>query len=143
MIALLVVHLPSNSGHELGLRTEIAIIIDRYNLAKSRNQLTVMLEFINSWLGRHPEQIKAKVEIYTWQTCPFCIRAKLLLWWKGVQYNEYKIDGDEAARSAMAQRANDRRTVPQIFINNQHIGGCDDLYALDSKGKLDSLLAQS
>ena len=99
-----------------------------------------MLEFINSWLGRHPEQIKAKVEIYTWQTCPFCIRAKLLLLWKGVQYNEYKIDGDEAARSTMAQRANNRQTVPQIFINNQHIGGCDDLYALDSKGELDSLL---
>lgn len=102
-----------------------------------------MLEVINSWLGRHPEQIKAKVEIYTWQTCPFCIRAKLLFWWKGVQYQEYKIDGDEAARSAMAQRANGRRTVPQIFINNQHIGGCDDLYGLNGKGELDLLLAQS
>ena len=102
-----------------------------------------MFEFINSLLGRHPEQIKAKVEIYTWQTCPFCIRAKLLLRWKGVKYEEYKIDGDEAARNAMAQRANSRRTVPQIFINNQHIGGCDDLYALDSKGELDLLLAQS
>ena len=102
-----------------------------------------MLEIINSWLGRHPEQIKAKVEIYTWQTCPFCIRAKLLLWWKGVQYNEYKIDGDEAARNAMAQRANGRRTVPQVFINNQHIGGCDDLYGLNSQGELDLLLVQS
>jgi glutaredoxin 3 len=107
------------------------------------NQLTVMLQFINSLLSRHPEQIKAKVEIYTWQTCPFCLRAKLLLWWKGVEYQEYKIDGDEVARSAMAQRANGRRTVPQIFINNQHIGGCDDLSALNSKGQLDSLLAQS
>ncbi|GAB4195357.1 MAG: glutaredoxin 3 [Coleofasciculaceae cyanobacterium] len=101
-----------------------------------------MLDFLNPILGRHPERVKAKVEIYTWQTCPFCIRAKMLLWWKGVDYTEYKIDGDEAARSQMAERANGRRTVPQIFINNQHIGGCDDLYALDSKGQLDPLLVQ-
>jgi glutaredoxin 3 len=102
-----------------------------------------VLKFINSLFGRQPEQIKAKVEIYTWQTCPFCIRAKLLLWWKGVQYTEYKIDGDEAARQAMAERSNGKRTVPQIFINNQHIGGCDDLYSLNKKGQLDSQLAQS
>jgi glutaredoxin 3 len=102
-----------------------------------------MLSLLNSWLGRHPETIQANVEIYTWQTCPYCIRAKLLLWWKGVNFTEYKIDGDEAARSKMAERANSRRTVPQIFINQQHIGGCDDLYQLDSEGKLDSLLEQS
>ncbi len=102
-----------------------------------------MLEFLNPILGRHPEQVKAKVEIYTWQTCPFCIRAKMLLWWKGVNYQEYKIDGDEAARNQMAERANGKRTLPQIFINNQHIGGCDDIYALDKQAQLDSLLAQS
>lgn len=102
-----------------------------------------MLEVVNSLLGRHPERIKAKVEIYTWQTCPFCIRAKLLLWWKGVQYAEYKIDGDEVARAEMAKRANGKRTVPQIFINNQHIGGCNELYALNKESQLDSLLAQS
>ena len=101
-----------------------------------------MLEFINPLLGRHPERIKANVEIYTWQTCPFCIRAKMLLWWKGVSFNEYKIDGDEAARNQMAERANGKRTVPQIFINNQHIGGCDDIYALDKQAQLDLLLAQ-
>jgi glutaredoxin 3 len=101
-----------------------------------------MLKSVNSLLGRHPEQIKAKVEIYTWQTCPFCLRAKFLLWWKGVQYDEHKIDGDETAREAMAQRANGRRTVPQIFINKQHIGGCDDLYTLNKQGQLNSLLAQ-
>ncbi len=101
-----------------------------------------MLDFINNFLGRHPEKIKAKVEIYTWQTCPYCIRAKLLLWWKGVNFVEYKIDGDAAARKAMAERANGRRTVPQIFVNNQHIGGCDDLFALDGQKKLDSLLYQ-
>ncbi|HEY9610844.1 glutaredoxin 3 [Allocoleopsis sp.] len=101
-----------------------------------------MFDFLNPLLGRYPEHVKANVEIYTWQTCPFCIRAKMLLWWKGVNYTEYKIDGDDSARSTMAERANGRRTVPQIFINNQHIGGCDDLYALNSKAQLDPLLAQ-
>jgi len=101
-----------------------------------------MLKSINSLLGRHPERINANVEIYTWQTCPFCIRAKILLWWKGVNFTEYKIDGDGSARIKMAERANGRRTVPQIFINNQHIGGCDELYSLDSQGKLDPLLYQ-
>ncbi len=82
----------------------------------------------------------ANVEIYTWSACPFCMRAKQLLHRKGVRFTEYVIDGDEAARQAMAQRANGRRSVPQIFINNQHIGGCDDLYALEAQGKLDALL---
>ncbi|MGJ5673839.1 MAG: glutaredoxin 3 [Nostochopsis sp.] len=101
-----------------------------------------MFNFINSLLNRHPENVKANVEIYTWQTCPYCIRAKMLLWWKGVNFTEYKIDGNETARATMAERANERRTVPQIFINNQHVGGCDDLYELDTKGQLDNLLAQ-
>lgn len=82
----------------------------------------------------------AKVEIYTWRTCPFCIRAKDLLREKSVEFTEYSIDGDEAARAAMAKRANGRRTLPQIFINDQHIGGCDDIHALDAQGKLDPLL---
>jgi glutaredoxin 3 len=81
-----------------------------------------------------------KVEIYTWTTCPFCIRAKNLLINKGVDFVEYTIDGDEVARSQMAEKANGRRSVPQIFINDKHIGGCDDIYALDRQGKLDSLL---
>lgn len=101
-----------------------------------------MLDFLNPLLNRHPENIKANLEIYTWQTCPFCLRAKMLLWWKGVNYTEYKIDGDEAARIKMAERANGRRSVPQIFINNQHVGGCDDIYKLNQQGELDSLLAQ-
>ncbi|OLP19006.1 glutaredoxin 3 [Leptolyngbya sp. 'hensonii'] len=101
-----------------------------------------MLKILNSFLHRHPEAIQASVEIYTWQTCPFCMRAKLLLWWKGVNFTEYKIDGNGAARVAMAQRANGNRTVPQIFINNQLIGGCTELYELDRQGKLDPLLAQ-
>ncbi|MBW4451860.1 MAG: glutaredoxin 3 [Nostoc indistinguendum CM1-VF10] len=82
----------------------------------------------------------AKVEIYTWRTCPFCIRAKSLLKNKGVEFIEYSIDGDEVARNKMAQRANGRRSLPQIFINDDHVGGCDDIHALDSQGKLDELL---
>jgi glutaredoxin 3 len=83
----------------------------------------------------------AKVEIYTWRTCPFCIRAKSLLKTKGVEFVEYSIDGDEAARDKMAQRANGRSSVPQIFINDRHVGGCDDIHAIDAQGRLDELLA--
>ncbi|MEM8805268.1 MAG: glutaredoxin 3 [Cyanobacteria bacterium P01_G01_bin.38] len=101
------------------------------------------LSFLNRVLSRPRIPVSAEVEIYTWQLCPYCIRAKLLLWWKGVSFQEYKIDGDEAARSQMAQRANGRKSVPQIFINDQHVGGCDDLYALDRRGELAPLLAQS
>jgi glutaredoxin 3 len=83
----------------------------------------------------------ANVEIYTWSSCPFCIRAKSLLKSKGVAFTEYGIDGDENARAKMADRANGRRSVPQIFIDDRHIGGCDDVHALDASGELDKLLA--
>lgn len=85
----------------------------------------------------------AKVEIYTWRSCPYCIRAKDLLYKKGVEFAEYGIDGDEAARAKMAERANGRRSLPQIFINDQHVGGCDDLHALNARGKLDELLQKN
>ena len=81
-----------------------------------------------------------KVEIYTWQYCPFCIRAKSLLKKKNIEFIEYKIDGDEAAREKMSQRANGKRSLPQIFIDNNSIGGCDDLYSLEEDNKLDSLI---
>ena len=83
----------------------------------------------------------ATVEIYTWSTCPFCLRAKSLLNKKGVDFTEYSIDGDEDARAKMAQRANGKRSLPQIFINDNHIGGCDDIHGLDRQGKLDEMLA--
>lgn len=83
----------------------------------------------------------AKIEIYTWSSCPFCIRAKSLLTGKGLAFTEYGIDGDENARAKMSDRANGRRSLPQIFINDQHIGGCDDIYALEASGQLDALLA--
>jgi len=82
----------------------------------------------------------AKVEIYTWATCPFCKRAKALLSAKGVNFTEYSIDGDDEARAKMAERAGGKRSVPQIFINGRHIGGADDLQALEDAGKLDALL---
>ncbi|MCL2933029.1 MAG: glutaredoxin 3 [Trichodesmium sp. MAG_R03] len=85
--------------------------------------------------------MSANVEIYTWSSCPFCIRAKALLDKKQVNYQEYTIDGNDIEREKMANRANGRRSLPQIFINNQHIGGCDDLYQLETKEKLDKLLA--
>lgn len=84
--------------------------------------------------------MSAKVEIYTWASCPFCIRAKHLLSQKGIAYTEYSIDGDEAARAVMASRARGRRSLPQIFINDQPIGGCDELHSLQGQGKLDDLL---
>ncbi|MFM7578548.1 MAG: glutaredoxin 3 [Microcystaceae cyanobacterium] len=83
----------------------------------------------------------ANVEIYTWSTCPFCIRAKALLEKKGVDFTEYCIDGDSEAREKMSDRAGGRRSLPQIFIDDKHIGGCDDLYALNAQGNLDPLLA--
>ena len=85
--------------------------------------------------------MSAKVEIYTWSRCPFCVRAKELLKDKQVDFTEYCIDGDEDARDKMANRSNGKRSLPQIFIDDQHIGGCDDIHALDRQGKLDPLLA--
>ena len=81
-----------------------------------------------------------KVEIYTWSRCPFCIRAKHLLRQKGIEFTEYGIDGDEDARAQMAQRAQGRRSLPQIFIGDQPIGGCNELYTLEAQGELDQLL---
>lgn len=80
------------------------------------------------------------IEIYTWSYCPFCIRAKALLDQKGAEYTEYCIDGDDVARAEMAKRSHGRRSLPQIFINDQHIGGCDDIYDLNAQNELDSLL---
>ncbi len=84
----------------------------------------------------------AKVEIYTWQYCPFCIRAKALLDQKGINYEEHSIDGDQKARSIMIDRANGRKTVPQIFINDEGIGGCEELYSLESANQLEQLIKQ-
>jgi glutaredoxin 3 len=81
------------------------------------------------------------VEIYTTRYCPYCHAAKGLLTRKGVTFKEIDVTGDWPGRAKMVERANGRSTVPQIFIGNIHVGGCDDLYALEADGKLDPLLA--
>lgn len=80
------------------------------------------------------------VIIYTTKVCPYCVRAKDLFKRKGVAYKEVDAS-DDAVREDMIVKAGGRRTVPQIFIGSTHVGGCDDLYALDKEGKLDALLA--
>jgi glutaredoxin 3 len=81
------------------------------------------------------------VEIYTSPLCGFCHAAKRLLSQKGVAFSEIDIWADPSKKPEMMQRAQGRHTVPQIFIGTTHVGGCDDLYALEREGKLDQLLA--
>lgn len=83
----------------------------------------------------------ARIELYTKFMCPYCARAKKLLDGKGVDYEDTDISMGGPKRAEMLQRANGRTTVPQIFIDGRHIGGSDDLAALDREGKLDPLLA--
>jgi glutaredoxin 3 len=80
------------------------------------------------------------VEIYTTQICPYCAMAKRLLQKKGVVFTEIDVGRDPGLRVKMTERAGGRRTVPQIFIGGQHVGGCDDLHDLDDEGRLDALL---
>jgi glutaredoxin 3 len=85
----------------------------------------------------------AAIDIYTIHYCPFCADAKELLSRKGVEFNEIDASGNRDIRKAMIERAHGRSTYPQIFIGATHVGGCDDLYALDEAGKLDALLAET
>jgi glutaredoxin 3 len=80
------------------------------------------------------------ITIYTTFMCPYCARAKALLDKKGQTYNEIDVSYDAAQRDEMTKKAGGKRTVPQIWINGEHVGGCDDLYALDRAGKLDPML---
>ncbi len=81
------------------------------------------------------------IVIYTKSSCPYCHSAKSLLRRKGAAFEEISVDGDRAAQAAMAVKAGGRSTVPQIFVGETHVGGCDDLYALEDTGRLDPLLA--
>ena len=85
----------------------------------------------------------AAVDIYTIRYCPFCQDAKELLSRKGVNFHEIDASGNRDVRKQMIERAGGRSTYPQIFIGATHVGGCDDLYALDEAGKLDPLLAEA
>lgn len=82
-----------------------------------------------------------RVEIYTTRSCPYCIAAKALLSRKGVAYEETDVGANPALRNEMMARAHGRHTVPQIFIGGEHVGGCDDIHALDARGALDAMLA--
>ncbi len=84
-----------------------------------------------------------KIEIYTTNACGFCSAAKALLAKKGAQFHEIDVSYDAGERARMMARTGGRRSVPQIFIGEAHVGGCDDLHALDAKGGLDPLLASS
>jgi glutaredoxin 3 len=83
----------------------------------------------------------ARVEIYTTALCGYCQAAKRLLAAKGAAFDEIDVGARPELRAAMSERAGGRRTVPQIFIGGRHVGGCDDLYALEAAGRLDALLA--
>ena len=83
----------------------------------------------------------ANVELYTKGYCPYCQRAKALLDQKGVEYIEFSLDQDPSLRDEMIKRADGGRTVPQIFINKNHVGGCDDLFMLERDNKLQALLS--
>ncbi len=82
------------------------------------------------------------VVLYTTRFCPYCVRAKALLKKKGVEFKDIPVDGDPALRREMMAKSGSH-TVPQIWVGDQHVGGCDELYALDRSGKLDSLLELS
>ncbi len=82
-----------------------------------------------------------EITIYTTKTCPYCRAAKDLLTKKNLAFTEIPVDGDYDARNTMTERANGRTSVPQIFVNDHHIGGCDDLQELNWNGQLDILLA--
>lgn len=80
------------------------------------------------------------IELYTTSNCPYCVKAKRLLEHKKQSYKEIDVSNDPDLRNFMTKRAGGVKSVPQIFINNQHVGGCDDLYALDKAGGLDPML---
>jgi glutaredoxin 3 len=85
----------------------------------------------------------AAVDVYTIMYCPYCADAKELLSSKGVSFHEIDATGNRDVRKQMIERANGGNTYPQIFIGSTHVGGCDDLYALEAAGKLDPLLAEA
>ncbi len=82
------------------------------------------------------------ITIYSTTHCPYCIKAKALFDRKNLKYEEIDVTGDDEARSELIKKSNGLRTVPQIFIGDKHVGGCDDIYMLDSRGELDKLIEE-
>ena len=83
------------------------------------------------------------IEIFSTKVCPYCVRAKRLFDKKGVSYREIDVSNDSELRDGMVKRAGGLQSVPQIFINGEHVGGCDDLYSLEAAGELDVMLAEA
>ena len=83
----------------------------------------------------------AQIIVYSGPNCPYCVRAKELLKKKGAAFEAFDVKADKEKFEEMLAKSNGRRTIPQIFINGVHVGGCDDLHALDAEGKLDAMLA--
>jgi glutaredoxin 3 len=105
--------------------------------------IIIAVAYIAVLLNYSPEVRKGimpKIEIYTKSYCPYCVKAKDLLKRKGIEFEEISVEHDPTLAEFMVNRAGGRRTVPQIFINDKHIGGCDDLHAFDAEGKLDLLI---
>ena len=93
-------------------------------------------------VGNSPQKSSLAVIVYSTLLCPFCHRAKALLRKKGVPFTEIDVGMDAKKRAEMTERAHGHHTVPQIFVGDTYVGGCDDLHALENEGKLDSLLAR-
>jgi glutaredoxin 3 len=104
---------------------------------------TFVLDALIGCANLPPREIELTIQIYTKAYCPYCWRAKELLAAKGVDYEEVAVDFGGEAKQLMVERANGRTTVPQIFIKGHHVGGCDDLVALERAGKLDALINKS
>jgi len=85
--------------------------------------------------------MSAAIVMYASDWCPYCVSARALLKRKGLEFSEVNVDAMPGARQAMLERSGGRRTVPQIFIGDRHVGGCDELYELDARGELDPILA--
>jgi glutaredoxin 3 len=114
---------------------EIVVAATKLEVAHGSRRRHFMDRFNNA------SRFMPPVTIYTTSSCPYCIAAKRLLTKKGVDFSEIDVGADPAKRSEMTRLAHGSYTVPQIFIGSHHVGGCDDLYALESAGKLDALLA--
>jgi glutaredoxin 3 len=95
------------------------------------------------WIQSYNKQTR-DITIYTWDHCPYCKKALALLNSKSLRYQQIKLDGDEEAREKMSLKTKgNRKSVPQIFIGAESVGGCDDLHALDASGELDRLVYES
>ena len=100
----------------------------------------ILLTPINLGKVKMTQQQKPKIEIYTTTRCPYCVKAKNLLSSKDLDYIEINIEQDPSLKEEMMAKSGGRKTVPQIFINDAHIGGCDDLHATNDSGKLDKII---